>query len=148
MKKSATNRYVCSFQQTQNMKTINKTEEVKMRGKNKVFLMGNLVIVPKLKFTSSGVAICNFSIAINRRVKREGEWTDEVDYIDVVVLGKQGETCGEYLSKGRGVFIEGRLENSTWETEDGQKRSKIRVVATNVQFLPRSSSTDEADVPY
>jgi len=119
-----------------------------MRGINKVFLMGNLVRDPELKFTSSGVAICNFSIAINRRVKREGEWTDEVDYIDVVVLGKQGETCGEYLSKGRGVFIEGRLENSTWETEDGQKRSKIRVVATNVQFLPRSSSTDEADVPY
>ena len=115
-----------------------------MLGVNKVFLMGNLTRDPELRFTPSGQAVCNFSVAVNRRVKKDEVWTNEVDYIDIVVWGKQGENCSEYLSKGRGVFVEGRLQNSTWETEDGQKRTKTRVVASSVQFLPRTVSVSDS----
>ena len=115
-----------------------------MLGINKVFLLGNLTRDPELRFTSSGQAVCNFSVAVNKRVKKDDVWTNDVDYFDIVVWGKQGENCSEYLSKGRGVFVEGRLQNDTWETEDGQKRSKIRVVAVSVHFLPKSTSVAES----
>ena len=104
---------------------------------NKVLLMGNLTRDPELRYTSGGSAVCNFSMAMNRKyTDKSGERRDETTYMRVTVWGKQGENCAQYLSKGRGVFVEGRLQSRSWETEDGQKRSAVDVVADTVQFLP------------
>jgi len=81
---------------------------------------------------------------VNRRYQQEEEWKDEVCYIDVVVWGKQAESCNQYLSKGRGVLVEGRLSYRTWETKEGQTRSKHEVVANTVRFLPRAGEAPEA----
>lgn len=103
---------------------------------NKVFVMGNLTRDPELRYIPSGSAVANFSIAVNRTYKdTTGEKKEEVSFIRVVVWGKMAEVCGEYLTKGRPVLVEGRLKSSTWEGQDGQKRSALDVVATNVQFL-------------
>ena len=101
---------------------------------NKVLLMGNLTRDPDLKALPSGSTVCDLGLAVNEKTKKDGEWVEEVSFFDITVWGKQGENCAEYLSKGRPVFIEGRLKLDTWEQE-GQKRSKLKVVANNVQFL-------------
>lgn len=108
-----------------------------MANLNKVLLMGNLTRDPELRYTSGGQPVCNFSIAINRvwNDKQSGEKKEEATFLRVTVWGKQGEHCAQYLSKGRPVFVEGRLSSRSWETEDGQKRSAVDVVADNVQFL-------------
>ncbi|MEK6545348.1 MAG: single-stranded DNA-binding protein [Nitrospinota bacterium] len=108
-----------------------------MASLNKVFLMGNLTRDPELRYTPSGSAVASFGLAVNRKYKQGEEIKDETCFIDITVWGKQAENCAEYLSKGRGILVEGRLSYRTWETEEGQKRSKIEVVANNVQFLPR-----------
>jgi single-strand DNA-binding protein len=102
---------------------------------NKVLLMGNLTRDPELRYTASGTALASFGIAVNRKFKQGDEWKDEVCFVDITVWGKQGENCSEYLSKGRPVFVEGYLRFSTWEADGGQKRSKLDVTATTVQFL-------------
>jgi single-strand DNA-binding protein len=103
---------------------------------NKVFLMGNLTRDPELRYIPSGTAVANFSLAINRAYKDAGgEKKEEVSYVRVEVWGKMAEVCGEYLSKGRPVLVEGRLKSRSWETPEGQKRSSLDVVATGVQFL-------------
>jgi single-strand DNA-binding protein len=103
---------------------------------NMVVLAGNLTRDPELKFLPSGSAVCNFSMAMNRKWKAQnGEWKDEVTFVGVVVWGKAGEACGEYLKKGSPVLVEGRLQSRSWETQDGQKRSILEVVATRAQFL-------------
>ena len=102
---------------------------------NKVLLMGNLTRDPELRFTSNGSALAKFGLAVNRKYKAGEEWKEEVCFVDITVWGKQAENCAEYLSKGRPVFIEGRLQFSSWETDDGQKRNKLEVVANSVQFL-------------
>jgi len=102
---------------------------------NKVLLMGNLTRDPELRFTSNGSALAKFGLAVNRKYKAGEEWKEEVCFVDITVWGKQAENCAEYLSKGRPVFIDGRLQFSTWETDDGQKRNKLEVVANSVQFL-------------
>lgn len=102
---------------------------------NEVLLMGNLTRDPELKFTQSGTALCKFGLAINRKYKSGDEWKEDVCFVDITVWGKQGENCAEYLSKGRQAFISGRLSLNQWTTDDGQKRSKLEVVANNVQFL-------------
>jgi single-strand DNA-binding protein len=102
---------------------------------NKVLLMGNLTRDPELRFTSNGSALAKFGLAVNRKYKAGEEWKEEVCFVDITVWGKQAENCAEYLSKGRPVFIEGRLQFSTWESDDGQKRNKLEVVAITVQFL-------------
>jgi single-strand DNA-binding protein len=119
---------------------------------NKVLLMGNLTRDPELRFTSNGSALAKFGLAVNRKYKAGEEWKEEVCFVDITVWGKQAENCAEYLSKGRPVFIEGRLQFSSWETDDGQKRNKLEVVANTVQFLGRSEGTgkpnmDAEDVP-
>jgi single-strand DNA-binding protein len=106
---------------------------------NKVLLMGNLTRDPELRFTSNGSALAKFGLAVNRKYKAGEEWKEEVCFVDITVWGKQAENCAEYLSKGRPVFIEGRLQFSTWETDDGQKRNKLEVVANTVQFLGQGS---------
>jgi len=74
---------------------------------------------------------------VNRRFKQGGDVKDEVCYIDIVVFGKQAESCGQYINKGDSVLIDGRLQQRRWETEDGQKRSRMEVVAQSVQFMPK-----------
>ena len=120
---------------------------------NKVLLMGNLTRDPELRFTSNGSALAKFGLAVNRKYKAGEEWKEEVCFVDITVWGKQAENCAEYLSKGRPVFIDGRLQFSSWETDDGQKRSKLEVVANMVQFLGQGGGgkqgmgADMEDVP-
>jgi len=102
---------------------------------NRVILAGNLTRDPELRYTPNGKAVASFGLAVNNRYKAGDEWKDDTCFVDVTVWGKQAENCAEYLSKGRNVLVEGRLQYRTWETEEGQKRSKLEVVALNVQFL-------------
>ena len=109
---------------------------------NKVMLMGNLTKDPDLKYTPSGAAVCEFGLAVNRSFKgKDGSQRDETCFVDIKAWGRQAEVLNQYMSKGRPIFIEGRLEQSRWETKDGQKRSKIRVVVEQFQFL--GSRSDE-----
>ena len=105
---------------------------------NKVILMGNLTRDPELRFTSQGTAVASFGLAVHRKFKQGKEWKDDVCFVDIAVWAKQGENCEQYLSKGSLVLVEGRLNYRTWEAEGGQKRSKLEVVANNVQFLTKS----------
>lgn len=106
-----------------------------MASLNKVFLMGNLTRDPELKHTGQGNSVCNFSIAVNRKYKQGEEWKTEVAFFNIVVWGKSGENCAKYLTKGKSVLVEGRLNNRSWEAQDGTKRSATDIVADNVQFL-------------
>lgn len=101
---------------------------------NRVILAGNLVRDPEIRYLPSGLSVTSFALAVNSRFRQNNEMREEVSYFDVVVFGKLGETCAEYLSKGRPVLVEGRLRQRRWESE-GMKRSKIEVVAGGVQFL-------------
>ena len=115
---------------------------------NKVILLGNITRDIDLRSLPNGTAVANFGLAVNRRYRRDDEWQDEVCYVDVVVFGRQAENVGEYLSKGSLAMIEGRLQWRSWETEDGNKRSKHEVIANNVQFMPRGSGNGEGGTPY
>lgn len=118
-----------------------------MANYNKIILMGNLTRDPELRYTANGTAVANFGLATNRRYKQGGELKEEVCFVDIVVFGKQAENCGEYLSKGKSVLVDGRLQYRRWENEDGQRRSKHEVVANSVQFMSgRSESGSSEDV--
>lgn len=108
---------------------------------NRVILMGNLTRDPEIRYMPNGTAVAALGLAVNRRYRQGEEMKEEVGFFDIVVFGKQAENCGQYLTKGRGVLVEGRLQQRRWETEDGQKRSKIEVVALNVQFMPARTPT-------
>ncbi len=116
-----------------------------MASVNKVMLMGNLTRDPELRYTSGGQAVCNFSIAINRYYNnKEGERQEETTFMRITVWGKQGENCAQYLSKGRPVFVEGRLQSKSWEDDQGNKRTSVEIVAENVQFLGSASDNNSA----
>jgi single-strand DNA-binding protein len=103
---------------------------------SKVILMGNLTRDPELRTIPSGARVCNFDLAMNRvYTTQAGERKEEVCYMTIVVWGKQGENCAQYLKKGRQALVEGRLQQRSWTTPEGQKRSKLEVVAERVQFL-------------
>jgi single-strand DNA-binding protein len=104
---------------------------------NKVMLMGNLTRDPEIKYTPKGTAVADIGLAVNRVWSTEtGEKREEVTFVDVELWGRQAELAGEYLKKGRPVYIEGRLKLDTWDDkQSGQKRSKMRVVCENMQFL-------------
>lgn len=104
---------------------------------NKVIMMGNLTRDPEIRYTQSGTPVTNFRIAVNSRFKQADGLKEEVCFIDVVVFGKQAENCSQYLNKGGGVMVEGRLQQNRWESNDGQKRSRHEVVAQMVRFLPK-----------
>jgi single-strand DNA-binding protein len=106
-------------------------------GFNKVILMGNLTRNPELRYTPNGTPVASFGLAVSRRFKQGEDLKEEVCFVDIVVFGKQAEHCGQYLSKGNGALVEGRLQQRRWETEDGQKRSKHEVVAQTVTFMPK-----------
>jgi single-strand DNA-binding protein len=104
---------------------------------NKVLLMGNLTRDPEVRYTPKGTAIANIGLAVNRVWSTEsGEKKEEVTFVDVEVWGRQAETIGQYMAKGRPIFIEGRLKLDSWDDkETGQKRSKMKVVCESFQFL-------------
>ena len=105
------------------------------RSFNQVTLMGNLTRDPELRTTPNGQSVCSFSLALNRSYKAaDGSWTEVTDYVDVVAWGPLGERVAQYLSKGRPALVSGRLQSRSWEQE-GQKRSKVEVVAQDVTFL-------------
>ncbi|NKB81180.1 MAG: single-stranded DNA-binding protein [Nitrospirales bacterium] len=112
-----------------------------MLGFNKVILIGNLTRNPELRYTPNGTAVANFALAVNRRFRQADDQKEEVCYIDIVVFGKQAEHCGQYLAKGDGAIVDGRLQQRRWETEDGQRRSKHEVVAQSVTFLPKKQAS-------
>ena len=105
------------------------------RSFNQVTLMGNLTRDPELRTTPNGQSVCSFSLALNRSYKAgDGSWTEVTDYVDIVAWGPLGERVAQYLSKGRPALVSGRLQSRSWEQE-GQKRSKVEVVAQDVTFL-------------
>jgi len=112
-----------------------------MASLNKVFLIGNLTRDPEVRHTPKGTAVGDLSMAINMSYRTaEGTEKEEVCYVDVVVWGRQAETCKDYLTKGSPVFVEGRLQLDQWEGAEGEKKSRLRVRAERVQFLGRGSS--------
>ena len=104
---------------------------------NRVVLVGNLTKDPELRHTPSGTAVCKLRLAVNTRQKDQatGEWGDKPNYFDVTVWGNQGESCAQYLSKGRPVGVDGRLDWREWEAQDGTKRQAVEIIAESVQFL-------------
>ena len=105
---------------------------------NHVVLVGRLTRDAELKYTSSGIAVCNFAIAVNRRRKTGDDWSEEASFFDVVLWGRQGEALNQYLVKGKQVAIDGELRQNRWE-QDGQTRSKVEIVANNIQLIGGSA---------
>ena len=127
-----------------------------MASLNKVMLIGNLTRDPELKYTQGGSPYAKFGLAINRKFKQGDEWKEDVCFVDITVWGTLAENCCKYLSKGSPAFIEGRLNFGSWE-KDGEKKSKLDVVANNIQFLgsKESQSTEKTahslpddDIPF
>jgi len=108
---------------------------------NQVILVGRVTRDAELRYTASGAALCNFSIAVNRRVKKGEQWLDEASFFDLSLWDKQAENLNKYLVKGTQVAIQGELRQDRWE-KDGQKQSKVQVFVSNLQLLgsPRGSS--------
>ena len=108
-----------------------------MANVNKVMLLGNITRDLEVRYTPKGTAVCDLGMAVNRiRTGDNGEPIEEVTYVDVTLWGRQAELAGQYLSKGRSVFIEGRLQLDQWDDKQtGQKRSRLRVVGENMQFI-------------
>jgi single-strand DNA-binding protein len=104
---------------------------------NRVVLVGNLTRDPELRHTPSGMAVCKLRVAVNTRQKDQstGQWGDKPNYFDVTVWGNQGESCAQFLAKGRPVAVDGRLDWREWDAQDGTKRQAIEIIADTVQFL-------------
>jgi single-strand DNA-binding protein len=106
---------------------------------NRVILVGNLTRDPELRYTSSGTAVTDVGLAVNDRYKNaQGQWVEQPTFVDVTLWARTAEVASEYLSKGSPVLIEGRLKLDTWETNDGQKRSKLHVVGEKMQMLGKA----------
>jgi single-strand DNA-binding protein len=127
---------------------------------NRVIVTGNLTRDPELRSTPGGTAVCKLRIAVNSsRKNSSGEWEDKPNYFDVTVWGAQGENCATYLSKGRPVAIDGRLDWREWEAQDGSKRQGVEIIANSVQFLGsrdggsggggngNATTTQQSDIP-
>jgi len=119
-----------------------------MASVNRVTLIGNLGRDPELRYTKDGQGVANFTLATNEKWRdKQGNTQEQTEWHRIVVWGKQGETCAQYLQKGRSVYVEGRLQTRDWEDKDGNKRQTTEIVAQRVQFLggrgegaPRGSS--------
>lgn len=125
-----------------------------MNSVNHVMVLGNLTRDPELRYTPNGTAVCQLGVALNRRWRDQaGELQQEVTFVDVTVWNKQAESVAQYLTKGRAVAIEGRLQLDTWETEAGERRSRLKVVAQRVTFLswangnPAPAASDGEETP-
>jgi single-strand DNA-binding protein len=112
-----------------------------MASLNKVLLIGNLTRDPEVRMMSSGRPVCNFGLALNRNYKdAEGNKKEEVTFVDVECFGPRAEAVGRFFSKGRAIFVEGRLKLDQWETKEGEKRSAIRVVLDSFEFVDAGKS--------
>jgi len=118
-------------------------KEERMNNLNSILLEGNLVRDPELSYTPKGAPVCAFTVASNRYYKQEEELKEEVSYFDVTVWNRLAEVCKEYLAKGRGVRVVGRLKQDRWEDQEGKTRSKVHIVAEHVEFKPRPSEKQE-----
>ncbi len=119
-----------------------------MANVNLVIVIGNLTRDPQVKFLANEKAVANFGLAINRKYKTaDGEQKEEVTFLDVEAWGRTAELAGQYLVKGRPVFIEGHLKLETWDDKDGQKRSKLKVVADSLQFLGEKGPANDQAKP-
>jgi single-strand DNA-binding protein len=115
---------------------------------NLVALLGNLTRDPELRYTPNGSAVCQFGLALHRRYRTAaGELQEETTFVEVVVWGKQAEVVSSHMAKGRGVLVEGRLQQDTWETEAGERRPRLKVVAQRVTFLPRNGASTAPGAP-
>lgn len=110
---------------------------------NHVLMAGNLTSDPIVRFLANENAVCNFSIAINRKYKSGKETKEDVTFIECECWGRTAELAGQYLTKGRNVFVEGRLKQETWQDKDGHKRSKLKMVIESMQFIG-SKKTDDS----
>ena len=136
-----------------------------MASVNKVFLMGNLTRDPELRYTPQGTAVVAFGMAVNRKwTTPTGESKEDVCFVDVNMFGRRAEVISEYFSKGNPIFIEGRLQYQQWESKEGQKKSALRVIAENFEFVgptkkrppeagaepttPRKSDINEEEIPF
>jgi len=131
-----------------------------MSSVNRVFLLGNLTRDPALRQTPGGMPVTDLGIAVSETYRNKaGEAVEKTCFADVVVWGRQAETCTQYLSKGAPVMVEGRLQLDRWETDAGEKRSRMRVKADRVQFLnrfhgsgadaaPAGTQTDADGIPF
>ena len=108
---------------------------------NRVILVGNLTRNVEVRHTPGGTAVTDIGMAVNERVKRNDEWTEEVNFFDVTLWGRTAEVAGEHLRKGSPVLIEGRLKLDSWE-QDGQKRYKVNVVGEKMQMLGSKGKTE------
>jgi single-strand DNA-binding protein len=120
-----------------------------MAGINKVILIGRLGRDPEMRYTPDGTAVANFSIATSDewKDKDSGEKKERTEWHRIVAWRKLGELCGEYLSKGRQVYIEGKLQTRDWQDKDGNKRYTTEIVATDVQFLGARDAGDRQSAP-
>ncbi|MFV2069909.1 MAG: single-stranded DNA-binding protein [Pirellulales bacterium] len=119
-----------------------------MASYNRVILVGNLTRDPELRYIPSGTAVSEISLAVNDRIKRDGQWVEETTFVDVTLWARTAEIANEYLSKGSNLLIEGRLKLDTWENNEGQKRSKLRVIADRMQMLgARGGDTSHNPAP-
>jgi single-strand DNA-binding protein len=128
---------------------------------NRVVLVGNLTRDPELRSTPGGTPVCSLRIAVNSRRRDEsGQWVDKPNYFSISVFGNQAESCSQYLSKGRPVAVDGRLDWREWQAQDGSKRESVEIVAESVQFLgsrsegsgepqfvPAGAAAESADFP-
>jgi len=118
-----------------------------MRGVNIVVLMGNMTRDAELRYTPNGKAVADFGLAVNKSFKdASGEIKESVDFFDIVAWGKLAEIIGEYGSKGKGVHVVGRLQNRNWEAQDGSKRNKIEVIASEITLVGAKTG-NTAEVP-
>ena len=116
---------------------------------NKVYLIGNLTRDPELRVTPKGTAVCQFGLAVNRQFKDEaGNSRDETTFVDIESWGRQGETIAKYCTKGRPLFVEGRLKFEQWEDKtSGQKRNRLKVVLESFQFIGGRDNANEQGAP-
>ncbi|MDA8219327.1 MAG: single-stranded DNA-binding protein [Dehalococcoidales bacterium] len=117
---------------------------------NKVMIIGNVGREPEMRYTPSGTPVTSFSVACNRfRVSPDGDRREETEWFNVVAWSKLAETCNQYITKGQKVYIEGRLQTRSWEGQDGQKHSRVEIVANNLIMLsPRQKPTGGEEEGY
>jgi len=113
-----------------------------MNNLNSILIEGNLVRDPELSYTPKGTAVCKFSVACNRSWKQDDQFQKEVSFFDVSTWTRLAEVCGEYLKKGRGVRVVGRLKQDRWTDPDGKPHSRVEIIAEHVEFKPQLKKPD------
>lgn len=114
---------------------------------NRVTISGNLGRDPELRATASGTQVCSLAVCVNTRQKVNGEWKDKANWVDVIFFGNRAESISKYLAKGSHVTVAGRLSQNSWETKEGQKRSKLEVIGEDIDFQGGKRAEQSAQEP-